>query len=128
MHTAARNAITKLLRQNEVLQIVPQNIYEGWVVATRPATSNGLGLSPSAVDRLIARTSHFCQMLPDHPNLYTEWLRLVTTYTVVGVNAHDARLVAAMKVYSIQNLITFNDSDFKRFADKEITIVSPLSL
>ena len=36
---------------------------------------------------------------------------------------HDARLVAAMIVHGIPNLLTFNLPDFKRFT--EITVISP---
>ena len=38
-------AINKLHADGEILCVVPQNIYEFWAVATRPAVANGLGLS-----------------------------------------------------------------------------------
>ena len=41
----ARNAVVTLLRREDRLCIFPQNIIEFWSVATRPAQSNGLGLS-----------------------------------------------------------------------------------
>jgi predicted nucleic acid-binding protein len=41
---------------------------------------------------------------------------------VIGKQAHDARLVAAMKVHDLRHLLTFNDTDFKRFT--EITVVN----
>jgi len=48
----ARAAIQTLLLRGEQLIIVPQNLYEFWAVATRPAGappsgSNGLGMSPT---------------------------------------------------------------------------------
>ncbi|MEK7832647.1 MAG: hypothetical protein AAB401_16260 [Acidobacteriota bacterium] len=41
----------------------------------------------------------------------------------MGKPAHDARIVAAMKVHGIAHLLTFNVGDFKRFPN--ITVVSP---
>jgi len=48
----ARAAIQTLLGHGELLVLVPQNLYEFWVVATRrpgapPAGSNGLGMTPA---------------------------------------------------------------------------------
>ena len=45
MHTEARDAVAALQRSGDTLQTVPQNFYEFWVVATRPVTANGLGMS-----------------------------------------------------------------------------------
>ena len=42
---------------------------------------------------------------------------------VSGRKAHDARIVAAMKVYGLNHLVTFNTDDFKRYAG--ITVVDP---
>jgi predicted nucleic acid-binding protein len=125
MHRPARDGVAALLRKKEVLHIVPQNIYEGWVVATRPIANNGLGLAPRAAEHLIARTAQFCHILPDTPDIYREWLALVTKYGVVGVNAHDTRLVAAMKVHRINHLLTFNYGDFRAFDGSEIIVVNP---
>jgi predicted nucleic acid-binding protein len=41
----ARNAVVTLLRREDRLCIFPQNIIEFWSLATRPAQSNGPGLS-----------------------------------------------------------------------------------
>ncbi len=44
----ARRAVQSLLvGKGERLIVVPQNLYEFWAVATRPLSSNGLGLSVS---------------------------------------------------------------------------------
>jgi predicted nucleic acid-binding protein len=61
--------------------------------------------------------------LPDTPDIFSEWERLVETYEVSGRQAHDARLVAAMHVHDVTHLLTFNTDDFKRFV--EITAVNP---
>lgn len=42
-HEVARNALSQLHSHGHELVIVPQVIYEFWVVATRPVEVNGLG-------------------------------------------------------------------------------------
>ena len=65
MHGEARQCIRLLLRGKDTLQIVPQNIYEFWVVATRPIASNGLGLTVGAVKRKLERSQSFFELLLD---------------------------------------------------------------
>jgi predicted nucleic acid-binding protein len=59
-------------------------------------------------------------LLPDTPEVYYEWRRLVRSHATSGKSAHDARLIAAMKVHGIANLLTFNGGDFKRYRDVQI--------
>ena len=48
---------------------------------------------------------------------------LVVNHQVVGKQAHDTRLVAAMLAHGLTDLLTFDVRDFKRFT--EITVVNP---
>ncbi|MBD2412173.1 hypothetical protein FACHB389_07405 [Nostoc calcicola FACHB-389] len=57
LHLITRTAIRKLRRDGHILQITTQNCVEFWNVATRPATKNGFGLTPTDADRLLR--SHF---------------------------------------------------------------------
>ncbi len=68
------------------------------------------------------------QLLPDTAAIYRKWLRLVQTYSVAGVGAHDARIVAAMKAHAVTHLVTFNADDFKRFNKTEIAVLTPAGL
>ena len=43
MHRTALDAVKLLARQGHKLHIVHQNLYEFWVVCTRPTNVNGLG-------------------------------------------------------------------------------------
>ncbi len=43
LYTQALDAVTTLLNKGHDLCIVPQVIYEFWVVCTRPSAVNGLG-------------------------------------------------------------------------------------
>ena len=40
--------------------------------------------------------------------LFPQWRALVTQHGVMGKNAHDARIAAAMKAGGITDLVTFN--------------------
>lgn len=123
MQPVAKAAIKNLLDQGESLFVFPQSLYEFWVMATRPEDANGFGMSVAEAKNKVADFEMMLTMKLDQPSIYTEWKRLVTQHSVMGKPAHDARIVAAMKVHGITHLLTFNVGDFKRF--QQITVVSP---
>ena len=125
MNPEARRCIRALLRRKESVHIFPQNIFEFWVVATRPVANNGLGLSLEEVKRKVRGAEFFFRLTLDNQAIYGEWLRLVDTYSVLGLNGHDARLVAAMKVHGLSHIITFNTRDFERYKGTEVSVVTP---
>jgi len=120
-------AIKSLRSNGATLVTTVQTLMEFWVVATRPADKNGLGLSPADAQKLLQTFETLYPPLPEATGLYGEWRRLVTTYGAQGKAAHDARFVAAMKLHGqLTHLLTFNASDFKRYAKGEsITVVDP---
>jgi predicted nucleic acid-binding protein len=65
-------------------------------------------------------------LLSDTPAVYAEWLQLVSTVGVSGVQVHDARLVAIMRVHGVSHLLTFDTTDFARYPG--ITVVHPRDL
>lgn len=121
-----RAAGKKLYRQGTRLCIAPQNIVEFWAVATRPVENNGLGIPVQQVAMLVRRFKRLFTVLAEVPDIHAEWERLVIEQRVVGKKVHDARIVAAMNVYGISNILTFNLEDFVRYPD--ITPVSPRSV
>lgn len=123
MHAAALDASSALLAADEVVHIVPQNIAEFWNVCTRPRNQNGLGFSSEQTDAEVSRLETLFHLVLDEPGIYNEWRQLVVRYGVNGVRVHDARLVAAMRVHGISDLLTFDDGDFKRY--REITVMTP---
>ena len=52
----------------------------------------------------------------DGPLVLERLLALVGTYPSAGKQVHDANIVATMLVHKIGSLVTFNATDFQRFA------------
>ena len=122
----ATGAVSKLIRQNGTLFFCSQTIAEFWNVATRPAHQNGLGLSNEEVLREVVSIETLLTLVPDTPAIYDAWKKTVSDHKVQGVKVYDARLVATMKIYAIECLLTFNAADFKRY--KSITALDPSSV
>jgi predicted nucleic acid-binding protein len=116
----ARKAIKALAAQGHELQLVPQNLMELWVVATRPASPNGLGLSIIEAASELMRLKSMFPLLPDTPAIYPVWESLVIQYRVSGKPAHDARLVAAMQVHGLTAILTFDKTGFSRYAGVQV--------
>src|SRR5216683_1711516 len=112
MHQLAIDAVDGLRQKGEQLCVVPQNLYEFWVVCTRPISQNGLGMTPIQVNAEIAQLEHLFLLRDDVPDIFREWKLIVNQYQVIGKGGHDARLVAAMRVHKIGQLLTFNINDF----------------
>ena len=119
-HAAAVGAVAALRARGDLLFVVPQNLYEFWTVATRPAGENGFGNTPvEAAQRLTEVRTSFT-FTPDSPDLFSTWERLVTENNVSGKAAHDARLVAAMKTSRLEAILTFNGRHFARYRDTAV--------
>ena len=125
-HHTVIAAIAALQAAGEDLGVVPQNLYEFWVVATRPLANNGHGLTVPECQRLTAGIKAAFLFLPDRPTLFDEWEALVAAYHCHGKVAHDARLVAAMRTHGITHLLTFNVGDFARYPG--ITVLDPAAV
>lgn len=119
-------AIQNLERSGFEPCIVPQVLYEYWVVCTRPSIQNGLGLTTVQASNDLERLQQLFVVLHDEPALFNLWSTIVKSHDVSGKNAHDARLVAAMMLHQVTHLLTFNDADFTRFTS--ITVMTPVQL
>jgi len=128
LHPRARAAVRTLRAEGHRLRATPQNCVEFWNVATRPADKNGLGLEPAEADRLLRLVERLFPMLQDMPAVYPQWRKLVVAFGVSGVQVHDARLVASMRIHSVTHILTFNVIDFVRYAILGIVAVDPLTL
>jgi predicted nucleic acid-binding protein len=123
MYSDATNAMRILRARGEILHLTPQNMIEFWNVYTRPLERNGLGRSASDADAQLSQLEVLFTLLPDEPAIYPRWRSLVASYGVIGVNVHDAKLVAAMLVHGVSHILTFNIRDFRRYT--EIIAVNP---
>jgi len=122
-HAQVIEATDMLRRQGHVLCLVPQNIYEFWVVATRPRDVNGLAMSPTETESAVLKFLRLFTLLRDERTIFEQWFELVVQNEVRGVKAHDARLAAAMQRHGIQHVLTFNAADFQRYS--HISILKP---
>jgi predicted nucleic acid-binding protein len=122
-HGDAVSAVQKLRQRGDQPAVVPQVLYEYWVVATRPTEQNGLGLSPANARLAIDEFLMSIALLRDERGIFDNWLRDVTDLSISGKRAHDARLLAAMKRHGVQEVVTFNKSDFIGFPG--ITVLLP---
>ena len=118
-----RSAIKILTSRGSQLHITAQNLIELWVVATRPAGQNGLGLRPAQAAVELTRIKSMFVFLPDTPAIYPAWEALVIGHAVSGKQPHDARLVAAMQVHHLTAVLTFDKTGLSRFAG--IRVVDP---
>ena len=114
-HPTAIAASVELSQAGIEMCLVPQSLYEYWVVATRPVDVKGLGLSIRDVDSLVNELLNDFTLLRDERGIFTHWHDLVVRYSVHGKIAHDARYVAAMQRHGLTNLLTFNRRDFTRY-------------
>lgn len=93
-------------------------------MATRPLPQNGLGWEPTDVIEDIDDLLLLFPMYRQEEGDFEFWKELVAGHLVRGKTAHDARLVAAMQRHGISHVLTFNGSDFERYAPN-ISVLSP---
>jgi len=90
------------------------------VVATRPLGENGLGMAPSEAAVELGRIKSMFLFMPETPAIYPAWEALVQEHAVSGKPSHDARLVAAMQVYGLTAVLTFDTTGLARFPGVQV--------
>jgi len=108
------------------LTYTSQNLAEFWNVCTRPSDRNGFGVSVTETDQRVRILEARLRLLEDSVAVHKEWRKLIVEAGVSGMQVHDARLVAAMKVHRIETILTYNLRDFRRFAG--VVAVSPAEI
>jgi predicted nucleic acid-binding protein len=116
----ARQAMKILFRYGYRLCVAKQTLIESWVVATRPRDANGFGYSAQFATEGIAKIKRLFHLLTETDDIYPTLERLVLSNRVLGKNAYDARLVAAMQVHNIRRILTFDTGDFMRYAGIQV--------
>jgi predicted nucleic acid-binding protein len=107
--------IGRLIDSGKLVHVTAQNVAEFWAAATRSSARNGLGLDIAAAAAAVDRIEQLFTLLPEDPQIYVWWRRLVMLHRITGNQVYDARLVAAMAVYGIGRIVTFNVADFTRY-------------
>lgn len=119
-YALVRSLADRLWSNGARLFYTAQNLAEFCNVCTRPADRNGFGFSVPETDKHARQVEAFFELLPDSENTHRLWRQLLVSYSVSGVQVHDARLVAHLYAHKIQHFITFNTDDFKRYPDLNI--------
>jgi predicted nucleic acid-binding protein len=122
-HATALSAVRGLELAGHTLCIVPQNLFEFWVVATRPMANQGLGLAAVEAKAEFDKLRSAFALHLDPPSLLDEWEKLIVQYDCKGKVAHDIRIVASMNLHGVKHLLTFNGRDFVRYSS--ITLLEP---
>jgi predicted nucleic acid-binding protein len=125
-HADAIRSTAALIQAGRIFCISSQAIYEFLAVATKPQTENGLGMTQSVADSHLANLLASIEIIFDSPAVAAELRRLVLAHQVSGKKVHDARMVAAMNVHNVTEILTFNTKDFTRYPG--ITVLSPSSV
>ena len=124
LHQQIFLAVNVIRRRGHQLVTTPQNMSEFWNVCTRPSSARGgFGYSAVATHHRLRLLERLATVLPETPAIYLQWKKLLQTYQIMGVQVHDARMVAAMLVHRVDHLLTLNLADFRRY--KLINVVSP---
>jgi predicted nucleic acid-binding protein len=119
-------AVERLVAEKATLFYTLQNAAEFWNVCTRPRERNGVGLDITEADRCLHLLERQFLLLPESEAAYLEWRRIVVECRVSGVQVHDARLAAVMRVNHVAHLLTLNPGDFGRYTG--LTAVHPQDL
>jgi predicted nucleic acid-binding protein len=122
-HRAIRQALRTLWGRQERLVVTSQNLAEFWNVSTRPIDKNGYGLSTERTEKRLTAIERICEVATEDDHSYRVWKGLLTTYCVIGVAVHDARLVSVMLSHGISTVVTLNERDFRRY--NGITVITP---
>lgn len=126
VHSICRQALERLDAADVEICLVPQVMYEFWVVATRPIDVNGLGMSHESANLSLHGLIDTYDLYRDEAGVFDQWHMIVSTVAVRGKPAHDARLVAAMQYHGIGTILTLNPGDFSRYT--QIAVLTPADI
>lgn len=114
-HPAIVQALKALVRQRARLCYTSQTLGEFWNASTRPLDKNGFGLTVAETDRLARVIERNFDFLPDSRETHERWRALLVAHNVQGVQVYDAKLAASMYVHGIDQILTTNVRDFRRY-------------
>ncbi|MEQ8224552.1 MAG: VapC toxin family PIN domain ribonuclease [Candidatus Eremiobacterota bacterium] len=104
----------KQYRNNKTSLYISQQIIREYMV---PFTMPASGIPVEQVIKNIEIFRKNFTNLKDDELVMNKLIELIKSYNFGGKQIHDANIVATMKVYGINNLLTNNVTDFIRFKD-----------
>lgn len=124
-HSLARARLREAIVDIERPTISRQIVREYLAVVTRPQSWS----APLAMSDALRDVNWFLStfdMLEDGPDVTRVLLGLCSNVPVAGRQIHDANLVATMLAHGERRLLTFDQSDFRRYKGR-IVLVDPNS-
>jgi len=113
-HTQAETLIQNMWKDNAVLWISRQVIREYLVQVTHPRTLKIPLTIEQALQQIQVITTLF-RVADETDEVTKQLLSLVQNFPTKGKQIHDANIVATMRAYGINTILTLNVADFKRF-------------
>lgn len=121
-YVQTRRAAYELRRDGTELYYTSQNLAEFWNVCTRMGPG-GLGVSIEEVASRVRRIESQLSYLAETISAENSLKDLLLRYRVQGVQVHDARLAAMMIANGVNEILTFDRDDFRRY--KEVIVLHP---
>ncbi len=116
-HLGVVNRLIEMVRNRETLVIAPQIIFEFYAIATRAVPNFGLGLSKQEAAQEVNDILRTYFLLPEVPEVITEWRNLIRKMEIYGNATHDSRLIAFMMAHQVKRLYTLNPEDYARYSE-----------
>ena len=123
-HGLANAAIQEARQLGIELIISTQVLREYLATATRLSVT-GSGIPLADIFENLQTFQREFTVVEDTRSVAAALENLARSVAVAGKQVHDANIVAAMQIYAISRLLTFNANDFKSFS---ITILDPASV
>ncbi|MCL5103502.1 MAG: type II toxin-antitoxin system VapC family toxin [Armatimonadetes bacterium] len=115
LNTEVVSAVDKLTSATTDVCVCAQVLIEFWAAATRPLEANGFGLSAAEAEVRLDQIEALFTCLPEPPDIAGRWRKLAVGCSVLGRQAHDARIAALMLAHGVTHILTLNTSDFTRY-------------
>ena len=126
--SVAKNAITLLAQRGQDVFVATPSLHEFWYVSTRAVAKNGYGLSSGEANAQLQRIETIFYVLPEDPRVYPLWHDLVVRHHITGLQIFDVRLIAVMKAFQSDQILTFNVSDFVPLVSEGFEVADPSSI
>ncbi|MCL5770111.1 MAG: type II toxin-antitoxin system VapC family toxin [Planctomycetes bacterium] len=111
------------VEEGEEFAVSLHSLYELYFIITKPVASNGFGYAAKRACAEMAALETLFLLLPETSTAYQTWKGLLEKYGPVNRRCFDAKLIANMMENGIRRILTFNDHDFRGFA--EIATLNP---